>query len=114
MLAGVAKKMAGQFFQSVDDVLTGKAISGAVASGRRSAGLDGPDGSGGPGGSGAAGGSRGAGEGGEPGVFVSVPSPSGRMLGGGSGGGFVRGALVGAAIALAGVVVGGLLGRRRP
>jgi carbon monoxide dehydrogenase subunit G len=107
MLVGVAKKMAGQFFQSVDDVLTGKATSGAVASGGRSAGLDG------------SGGSGGASEGGEPGVFVSVPSPSGRMLGGGfGGGGFVRGALVGAAIALAGVVVGGLvggrLGRRRP
>jgi hypothetical protein len=106
MLVGVAKKMAGQFFQSVDDVLTGKALSSAVASGRRSAGLDALDGSGGTGGS------RAAGEGGEPGVFVSVPSASGRMPGGGFGGGFVRGALVGAAIALAGVVVGGLVGGR--
>jgi carbon monoxide dehydrogenase subunit G len=104
MLVGVAKKMAGQFFQSVDDVLTGKAIPVAVAS--RAGG--------GSVGSGGAGGSGEGGEVGEPGVFVSAPSPSGRMLGGGGfGGGFVRGALVGAAIALAGVVVGGLVGRRR-
>jgi uncharacterized protein len=79
MLVGVSRKMAGEFFQSVDDVLTGKAVApvaGAAA---------------------------------EPGVFVA-PATAGRSFGGD---GFFRGALVGAAIALAGVVVGGLFGRRQ-
>lgn len=79
MLVGVSKKMAGEFFKSVDDVLTGKAVAPV------------------------------AGPGAEPGVFVA-PEKAGRGIGGD---GFVRGALVGAAIALAGVLVGGLLGRRR-
>ncbi|MDP9093493.1 MAG: carbon monoxide dehydrogenase subunit G [Actinomycetota bacterium] len=82
MLAGVAKKMAGQFFESVDDVLTGKAVLGAAVSGE-----------------------PGAAAVGEPGVFVSAPSD--RMSGGSQ---FLRGALVGAAIALAGVAVGALVG----
>lgn len=80
MLVGVSKKMAGQFFQSVDDVLTGStgmAPPGAVQA--------------------------------EPGVFVGPGAGAAGALGGD---GFIRGALVGAAIALAGVLVGGALGRR--
>jgi hypothetical protein len=45
----------------------------------------------------------------EPGVYVAPPS-SGSGIGGD---GFVRGTVVGAAIALAGVLIGSLLGRRR-
>jgi hypothetical protein len=82
MLVGVSKKLAGEFFRSVDDVLTGKAPEPAAAPGAAAA---------------------------EPGVFVA-PAASGRAIGGE---GFGRGAVVGAAIALAGVLVGGLLGRRR-
>jgi hypothetical protein len=87
MLTGVAKKMAGEFFSAVDDVLTGKAP----------AALD-------PGASGAAAS--------EPGVFVAPPKAS-RAAGLVGGDGFMRGVLVGAAIALLGVLVGGLVGRRR-
>jgi uncharacterized protein len=82
MLVGVSKKMAGEFFRSVDDVLTGKAVEPAA-----------------PGAAAAA----------EAGVFVAPSTASRGILGEG----FLQGALVGAAIALAGVVVGGLLGRRR-
>ena len=35
MLVGVSKKMAGEFFRSVDDVLTGKAVAGWRRRGRR-------------------------------------------------------------------------------
>ena len=77
MLAGVAKKTAGEFFAAVDDVLTGRAVAVAPAAAA------------------------------EAGVFVAPAKPS-RL-----GEGFLPGALVGAAIALAGVLVGGLLGRRR-
>ncbi|MCU1656492.1 MAG: Carbon monoxide dehydrogenase subunit (CoxG) [Pseudonocardiales bacterium] len=80
MLVGVAKKMAGEFFSSVDDVLTGRIVE-PVSAGPATA---------------------------EPGVFVAPPRPV-RPAGGD---GFLRGAIVGAAIALAGVAVGGLLGRR--
>lgn len=79
MLVGVAKKMAGEFFGAVDDVLTGKAAPPAPVQ-------------------------VGA-EGAAP-AYVAAARP-------GAGEGFLRGALVGAAIALAGVVVGGLLARRR-
>ena len=82
MLVGVSKKMAGEFFRSVDDVLTGKAVEPVAASGAAV----------------------------EPGVFVAPTSGPGRAIGGE---GFLQGAIVGAAIALAGVLVGGLLGRRR-
>ena len=78
MLAGVAKKMAGEFFADVDDVLTGRV--GAPAAGPVAA---------------------------EPGVFVAPARPSP------FGAGFLPGALAGAAIALAGVLVGAILGRRR-
>jgi uncharacterized protein len=85
MLVGVSKKMAGEFFRSVDDVLTGKAVE-PVAAHREAAAAA------------------------EAGVFVAPSTASGRTIGGE---GFRQGALVGAAIALAGVLVGGLLGRRR-
>jgi hypothetical protein len=85
MLTGVSKKMAGEFFQAIDDVLTGKALEPAVAGIVT-----------------------------EPGVFSAPAAPSrvGAVTSGIGGAGFVAGAIVGAAIALAGVVVGGLLGRR--
>lgn len=78
MLVGVAKKMAGEFFGAVDDVLTGKAAPPAPVQ---------------------------VGAEGAP-SYVAPARP-------GLGDGFLRGAVVGAAIALAGVVVGGLLARRR-
>lgn len=78
MLVGVARKMAGEFFSAVDDVLTGKAAPPAPAQ---------------------------VGAEGVP-AYVAPVRP-------GLGDGFLRGAVVGAAIALAGVVVGGLLARRR-
>lgn len=84
MLAGVAKKMAGEFFRSVDDVLTGKAVEPAAAPGASAAT--------------------------EPGVFIAPSAGAGRTVGGE---GFLPGALVGAAIALAGVLAGAALGRRR-
>ena len=77
MLAGVAKKMAGEFFADVDDVLIGRVEAPAPATTT------------------------------EPGVFVAPARPSP------FGGGFLPGALAGAAIALAGVLVGAILGRRR-
>jgi carbon monoxide dehydrogenase subunit G len=72
MLASVAKKMAHEFFDSVDDVLTGRAAPAVAAAGPQAA--------------------------------VAMPAPAGP--------GFLRGVLVGAAVALAGVAVGSLLGRR--
>jgi carbon monoxide dehydrogenase subunit G len=80
MLAGVSKKMAGEFFTAVDDVLTGKALAVPLASAP-----------------------------GSPGVFVAPVSPPGRFV---PSSGFVQGAVIGAAIALAGVLIGGWLGRR--
>jgi uncharacterized protein len=77
MLAGVAKKMAGEFFAAVDDVLTGKAVAAPVAEA-------------------------------EAGVYVAPPQPARAAPSG-----FLAGAFVGAAIALAGVVVGAVFGRRR-
>lgn len=79
MLAGVAKKMAAEFFTAVDDVLTGKAVPPAAAQ----IGADGA---------------------------ATYVAPATRP---GSGDGFLRGVVVGAVVALAGVVVGGLLARRR-
>jgi hypothetical protein len=83
MLVGVAKKMAGEFFSSVDAVLTGTAPAPAAAAVAANAA--------------------------EPGVYVAparAPSPLGDR-------GLLVGLLAGAAIALVGVLVGGLLGRRR-
>lgn len=88
MLVGVAKKTAGEFFSSVDDVLTGKAAPADVAEG-----VAVPV----------------AGAAAAPKVFVA-PSKS---TASGGGDGFLTGAVLGAVVALAGVLVGGLLGRRR-
>ncbi len=88
MLVGVAKKTAGEFFASVDDVLTGGAAPAGVAEGVPAAGLIGA-----------------------PEVFVAPSKPSAAGLGGGDG--FLTGAVLGAVVALAGVLVGGLVGRRR-
>jgi uncharacterized protein len=81
VLTSVAKKMAGQFFANVDDVLTGAAPITPAAAAAAGAG---------------------------PAVFTAPPRaravPSG---------GFVKGVLVGAGVALAGVLVGTLIGRRR-
>ena len=116
MLAGVAKRMAEQFFGSVDDLLAavpgpagtlvgasqsvapagaGQARAGQVAvsqAGVSQAGVS------------QAGVSQA-----EPGVFVAPPRAGSRT---GSGPGFAAGALAGAAIALGGVLIGAVLGRR--
>jgi len=89
MLAGVAKKMAGEFFTAVDDVLTGNAPALAARLGP----TDGH-----PAGYADA----------QPGVYVAPPKSTRAVPEG-----FAAGAVVGAIIALAGVLVGGLLGRRR-
>lgn len=89
VLSGVAKKTAGEFFKAVDDVLTGKAPN--VPAPR-----DAP--------AGAAVASAGA-----PGVFTAPAAPA-SGLGGSE---FVKGAVFGAVVALAGVLVGGLVTRRR-
>jgi carbon monoxide dehydrogenase subunit G len=88
MLTAVAKKMAGEFFGAVDDVLTGRAPSlAAVPQTARTA----PD----------------AAAGITPGVFTAPARPAAVDNG------FVRGLIVGAAVALAGVLVGGLVARKR-
>lgn len=86
MLSGVAKKMAGEFFSGVDDVLTGRgpapvseaapAASGAPATGTPPS---------------------------SPGVFVAPPRPGPATS---TDRNFLLGVLVGAAIALLGVLVG--------
>jgi len=81
MLAGVAKKMAGEFFRSVDDVLTGVAAQVEPAAAAAA----------------------------QPGVFAA-PQRMRQAEGARS---FLQGAVFGAVIALAGVLVGGLLGRGR-
>jgi hypothetical protein len=98
MLVSVAKKMAREFFDSVDDVLTGRAAPAVAAAGPQAAvGAPAP---------------AGMGEAGQaavpaPGVYVAPRRPAAP-----AGSGFLRGVLVGAAVALAGVAVGSLLGRR--
>ncbi len=87
VLSGVARKTAGEFFTAVDDVLTGKAVTPVAAV---------PV----PGAAGA------------PGVY-QAPVPAPGAPAGLAGGDFVKGIVVGAAVALLGVVVGGILGRRR-
>lgn len=92
VLGGVAKKTAGEFFKAVEDVLTG--VAPAVPAPRE-----------------------------EPADLATagVPAPASGMFsaaatapqGAPAGSDFLRGALVGAAVALAGVLVGGVLGRRR-
>lgn len=89
MLAGVAKKTAGEFFAAVDDVLTGREVPAAADTATAPAG-------------------------GVQGVPVVYEAPARAGDGGAlSSGDFSRGLLVGAAIALGGVVVGGWVTGRR-
>ena len=90
MLAGVARKMAGQMFKALDDDIAGvrkekKAKAGAVAGGINATEVD---------------------------TGTRAVSPVGASTGTGGGPGFVPGALFGAGVALAGVVVGWLIGGR--
>ena len=98
MLIGVTKKTAGEFFKSVDDVLTGKAVPVAEAV---------------PAAAPVAEAVPAAAPAAEPGVFVAPSKPSKVGIGGVGGDGFLAGAVLGAVIALTGVLVGGLLGRGR-
>ena len=82
VLSGVAKKTAGEFFQAVDDVLTGKAPAHVAPT---------------------------PGVPSTPGVFTA-PAAAGTAVGGSE---FVKGAVFGAAVALAGVLVGSFVTRRR-
>ena len=89
VLTGVAKKTAGEFFKAVDDVLTGKApATPSLPSPREE-----------PAHPTAA-----------PGAAVfTAPAPGPAV----AGSEFLRGAVFGAVVALAGVLVGGLVARRR-
>ncbi|MET1058128.1 MAG: carbon monoxide dehydrogenase subunit G [Nocardioides sp.] len=89
MLASVSRRMAGEFFGSIDGVLTGAARPAVAA----------------PAAAGAAPAAVGESA---PGVFVAPGKAST-----GTGDDFLKGILVGAGLVLAGVVVGGLFGRRR-
>jgi len=89
VLTGVAKKTAGEFFRAVDDVLTGKAPAGpSVPSPREE-----------PAHPTAA-----------PGAAVFTAPASAPAVVGSE---FLRGAVFGAVVALAGVLVGGFVTRRR-
>ena len=89
VLTGVAKKTAGEFFKAVDDVLTGKAPAVPNLPSPREEAVQ-PTAA--PGGA----------------VFTAhAPGPTV------DGSEFVRGAVFGAVVALAGVLVGGLVARRR-
>jgi uncharacterized protein len=99
MLTSVSKKMAGQFFGAVDDVLTGKRPAEAAAPAAAPAA---------------------AGEAVVPAAAAGAPAsgqvfraPAAAAPTGALGGNPLAAALVGAAIALAGVLVGWLAGRRR-
>lgn len=92
VLSGVAKKTAGEFFKAVDDVLTGRAPAVPLP---REEPIPGAVSS-------AAGVTA-------PGVFTA-PVPAGGGLGGSE---FVKGAVFGAVVALAGVLMGGFVSRRR-
>jgi uncharacterized protein len=81
VLSGVAKKTAGEFFQAVEDVLTGKVPTPVAGPAELAAG---------------------------PGVFLA-PASTGVGVGGSD---FVKGAVFGAAVALAGVLVGSFVTRR--
>lgn len=102
MLTGVAKKMAGEFFSAVDDVLTGAATPSAAVAGESTAAEAGTSETG----------QRaplpGAYHGVSPGDATPGRAPSG------SDEGLVPGLLAGAGVALLGVLVGGwVAGRRR-
>ncbi len=90
LLTGVAKKTAGEFFRAVDDVLTGKAPT-VPAPRHEVAGVA-------------------AAPAVAPGVFTAPSAAEGSPFGRED---FLWGVVVGAVAALAGAVVGGLLGRRQ-
>jgi carbon monoxide dehydrogenase subunit G len=97
VLTGVAKKTAGEFFAAVDEVLTGAAVAPAPAQEGAPVGVLEPSGA----------------PSGQPAVYTRPPAPA-RGLPGGD---FAAGVLFGAAAALVGALVGGLIarssGRRR-
>ncbi len=99
MLTAVARRMAGEFFGAVDDVLTGRAATEVAGAG--TAGGTG-------GGTGRTGGTGGGTEtAGAPRRSLRRPARAASRSD------FVAGAAVGAAAALAGVLLGAVLGRRR-
>jgi carbon monoxide dehydrogenase subunit G len=95
VLSGVAKKTAGEFFRAVEDVLTGAAPSVPAPreepAGLASAGVPAP----------------------APAPGAAVFTAAGPATAGMTGSGFVKGAVFGAVVALAGVLVGGFVTRRR-
>jgi len=102
VLTGVAKKTAGEFFKAVDDVLTGKAPASAPA----------PAVSGGTEGEPRAAAGAPAIPAQRSGVFTA-PAPASSPLTAVGSPDFMKGAALGAAVALAGVLVGALVSRRR-
>jgi hypothetical protein len=105
VLTGVAKKTAGEFFAAVDGVLTGRAPAVPAAAGAP-AGAPGP---GGPEGPGAAAGEALPATAGVYRAPAAAAGPLARI----PGSEFAKGAVFGAAVALLGVAVGALVGRRR-
>ena len=104
MLAGVTKKMAGQFFQALDQDIAGVLLPAGAAGTAGAHGAAGPLAAPTAGGEGTAS---------APGVYAgraAAPRAGGLDLG--SGGGFALGALVGGLLALAGVALGARIGRR--
>lgn len=92
MLTSVSRRMAGEFFGNVDAVLSGAApaVAAAPAAAAAAAGVPSAEAA--------------------PGVFVAPPKPAALT----SQDDFLKGIVVGAGLVLAGVVVGGIFGRRRP
>jgi carbon monoxide dehydrogenase subunit G len=117
MLAGVAKKTAGEFFSAVDDLLTGSAAGATDRAATETGTGAGPT----PATSGQDGARAGTGTGAGkvgapagPGRVYEAPGAGAALGSMGAGADFTRGALVGAAAALLGALVGGwLAGRRR-
>jgi carbon monoxide dehydrogenase subunit G len=94
MMTGVAKRMAGQFFQAVDDELTGAAVPIAAAPSDRPTAAAVPDTAAAP-------------------AAAQVFAGRAAAASGGDVQPFLLGAGVGAALTALGVVLGFLLGRRR-
>ena len=99
MLAGVARKMAGQMFAALDADIAGERPAAAPAAVAAAGAAGAPVGA--PGAAPAEVGGR------HKGVYAGSAAPAA------SGPGFVPGALFGAGVALAGVLVGWLIGGRR-
>jgi carbon monoxide dehydrogenase subunit G len=106
MLAAVAKRTAGEFFSAVDAVLTGTAAVGPDTELAAATGGDGATG-----GMGAAA-EQVSGTAGH-GLVYEAPGAGAALGSAGAGSDFARGALVGAAAALLGALVGGWLAGRR-